>query len=425
MPAKPAASTPIGTAKQPRNPVSRRQIETVISRSVAIFGLVFGAQTLPITFAQFELVRSPWDWLFTVAIYGGLLASVAASLTRRFVVSVNRYVAIVFLVAMFAWPFVASDPAAIAIDRPWLWFLCTVATAAAAVAFSTWVATVYLVLLPIVYGAVRMTPSGGGKGFDGASLDSSYAIILGGAVLIIVTLLRQAAASVDAAQSAALDRYSNAVRQHATEVERVQVDAIVHDSVLTTLLAAARAYTPEAKELATRMAENAMGHLKDAASASPDDDAVVSAGQLSHRIVGAATTLSSPFELRMAALAPTAIPVQSAEAIYSAAVQAMVNSLQHAGGPEVPRWLDLHAAVDGGIIVEVGDAGSGFPVDAVPVERLGLRVSIVERITNAGGVVAVRSTIGDGTLISIRWPDPERRQQTVQSASGPIEGMTR
>jgi len=407
MAARPAAPSPIGPAKQPRNPISRRQIETVISRSVAIFGLVFGAQTLPITIDQLDLVRSPWDTIFSFAIYGGLLASVIASLLRRFVKAINTYVAIAFLLAMIGWPLVASDPAAIAVDRPWLWFICTVATAAAAVAFSTWAAAAYLVLVPVIYGFVRMTPSGGGKAPEAATLDVAYAIILGGAVLMIVTLLRQAAGSVDGAQSAALDRYSHAVRQHATEVERVQVDSIVHDSVLTTLLSAARAYTPEAKELATRMAENAMGHLKDAASASPDDDAVVTAGQLSHRIIGATTTLSSPFELRTVDPSTIALPVQSAEAVYSATVQAMVNSLQHAGGPEVPRWIEIRTVDDDGLLVEVGDSGTGFPVDSVPVERLGLRVSIIERVANAGGIVTVRSAVGEGTVISIRWPDPK------------------
>jgi len=422
MAASPAASAPVGQARQPRNPISRRQIETVISRSVGIFGLVFGAQTLPITLAQFGLVHPPWDWVFTVAIYGGLLVSFAASLLRRLVRAVNAFVAIAFLLAMAAWPFTAMDPSALAVDRPWLWYLCTVATAAAAMAFSTWIATVYMVIIPIIYGLVRLTPPGGGKSIESASLDVAYAIILGGAVVMLVTLLRQAAASVDSAQSAALDRYSHAVMQHATEVERVQVDAIVHDSVLTTLLSAARAYTPEAKELATRMAENAMRQLRDAAAAVPDDDATVSLSELTHRISGAASTLSSPFELRIGRTSGPGIPVQSAEAVYSAAMQAMVNSLQHAGGPEVPRWLEIRSDGDGGLIVEVGDSGVGFPVDSIPVERLGLRVSIVERVANAGGAVTVHSAVGEGTVISIRWPDPQREQQTDLVAATPTEG---
>jgi signal transduction histidine kinase len=401
-----AANFPVPVqAKQPRNPISRRQIETVASRSVAIFGLVFGAQTLPATLSQIGQVQPLWAWVFLVVLYGGLLASVVASIARRFVRFINGFIALAFLLEVVAWPLVASHPAAVATDRPWLWFLCTVATATAAIAFSTWVAAGYLVLTPVAYGVVRMLPSGGAQSVPSALLDVSYAIILGGAVLLIITLLRQASASVDTAQSTALDRYAHAVRQHATELERVQVDAIVHDSVLTTLLSAARAYTPEAMELATTMAGNAMGHLRDAASASPDDDTVVGLNQLAERIVDATATQSVAFEVRSTVVDDSPIPVQSAEAVYSAAVQAIVNSIQHAGEGAVRRWVTISSAVDGEIRVEVGDQGSGFMVDAVPTERLGLRVSISERVANAGGHVSIQSAPGAGTTIAICWPN--------------------
>jgi signal transduction histidine kinase len=408
MPTSQPDSVVASQARQPRNPISRRQIETVIGRSSGILGLVFGAQTFPTMLGQSALLRPPWSYVLEIAVYGGLLLSLIASIVKRFVRPVNAYIAFAYLAALISWPFLVTDPSTVATDRPWLWFLCTVATATAAVAFSAWMATVYLVIAPVIYGIIRTTPSGGGASVGSAGLDTAYAIILGGAVLIIITLLRQAAAAVDAAQATALDRYAHAVRQHATEVERVQVDAIVHDSVLTTLLSAARAYTPEAKELATRMARNAMGHLKDAAAASPDDDATVSLDQLAHRIMGATATLSAPFELRSSSAGDGVIPVQSAEAVYSAAVQAMVNSLQHAGqGPDIKRWLTITPRPQGGVQVDIGDTGAGFAIDAVPTERLGLRVSILERVANAGGIVDIHSTAGEGTVISIRWPHPQ------------------
>jgi signal transduction histidine kinase len=82
----------------------------------------------------------------------------------------------------------------------------------------------------------------------------------------------------------------------------------------------------------------------------------------------------------------------------------MVNSLQHAGGDGVTRWLAIRGLAEGGIQVEVGDTGEGFILGAVPTERLGLRVSIIERVANAGGVVAVDSAPGEGTVVRIRWP---------------------
>ena len=407
MPAKTSAAVTNAVAKQPRNPISRRQIETVVSRSVAIFSVVFGAQTFPILLEQYSGTQPEWALVIAVAVYGSILLLLAASFTKRFVRLAGSFVAFAWLISMATWPLTTTTDLATANDRPWLWYLCNVATAAAALSFRPLVATFYVLAAPVAYGLSRMTAAGGARGIGPAIFDTVYAIILGGALLIIITLLRQAAASVDAAQATALDRYAHAVRQHATEVERVQVDAIVHDSVLTTFLSAAAADTPEAKELATRMAKNAMGHLKAAAAATPDDDATMTNSQLSHRIMGATATLSAPFELRTRDIGQGSIPVHVAEAVYSASVQAMVNSLQHAGqGPEVMRWLSIRGVECGGIHIDIGDTGSGFDPETVPTERLGLRVSILERVARAGGAVEIDSAVGHGTVISIQWPAP-------------------
>ena len=426
MAAKGGLPSPGSLARQPHNPISRPQIETVVSRSVAIFGLLFGLQAVPAILQQMPAAQTVWAIVFGAGIYGGILATLVASFAKRWVRAVNAYVSFAYLAALIGWPLVVLKPLAVATERPWLWLLCTVATSTAAIAFSTWQATAYLIVTPVVYGLVRITPGGGGATWQSASFDIAYAVILGGAVLILITLLRQAAASVDSAQGTALDRYAHAVRQHATEVERVHVDSIVHDSVLTTLLSAARSFTPEAKDLATRMSLNAMGHLKDAAAASPDDDATVALTQLARRIVDAMATLSGPFELRIRRVGSGSIPLQCSEAVYSAAMQAMINSLQHAGtGDDVHRWLVVEGAEGGGIRIGIGDDGAGFAFDTVPSERLGLRVSIIERVANAGGSVEVDAGIDRGAVIWITWPralapDPDSTAVgTVASSTAP------
>lgn len=392
--------------RQQRRPISRSQMEVVASRSVAFFGLLFGAQTFPVMLGQVGQLHTGWFWGYNIAIFGGLLLSVGAAMLRRFVRPINTWIAIAYLVSMVTWPLGFIDHANSPNERPWLWFICTVATAAAAIAFTTWVATVYLVLAPSVYGIIRLTPSGGAAPWGMAALDTVYAILLGGAVLIIITMLRGAAATVDAAQATALARYSHAVRQHATEVERVQVDSIVHDSVLTTLISAARAYSPEAMILSGTMAGNAIGHLKAAAAASPVDDSMVGVEELAERITGAAATLSEPFRARIMGIGAWAISVNVAEALYSASVQAMVNSLQHAGPPQsVDRWLRISGVGTDGLEIEIGDTGAGFEIADVPTERLGLRVSIVERVANAGGCANIVTRPGEGTVVSIRWPE--------------------
>jgi signal transduction histidine kinase len=404
--ATPFRSVPV---KPHRSPVSSAQVETVLSRCVAIFSALFGLQAIPAVIQQFDETMPLWGMAVVTAFYASLAVGLITSLLQRWVRPAQSLIAIVYLVALQTWPLAVVHPAPASAGSYWLYLVLTVATASAAIGLNTVIATTYLFVVPIIYGLIRLTPSGGGARWSQVVLDSSYAIILGGTIMVIVTMLRYAATSVDTAQATALDRYSHAVRQHATEVERVQVDSIVHDSVLTTLLSAARAYTPEAKQLSADMAASAIGHLREAALVVPDDGSTVRLTVLARRVTDAANTLGRRFELRTRNVGSRSIPVLAAEAVFSAAMQAMVNSQQHAGGhDEVTRWLTIRGVPPTGIEVEVGDTGAGFEIDEVPRERIGVRVSIVERLANAGGTAAIVSRPGEGTVVTIRWPQDPR-----------------
>lgn len=398
--------------KQPRNPISRKQVERVISRSVAVFGIVFGAQTVPWLLGQLDEALTVWLVVVVPATFGSLVVALVASIMQRWVRAAHSLVSLVYLVALASWPFAVLDIDLVFTGPHWLYYLLTVATATAAIAFSRFVATVYLFCTPVVYFFGRISAAGGGASWELAALETVYAIILGGAVMIIVTMLRQAAASVDAAQATALDRYSHAVRQHATEVERVQVDSIVHDSVLTTLISAARAYTSEARELAATMASNAIGHLQAAALGTPDGG-LTRLSSVADRIRDAAIGMSPPFDVRSAGVGTASIPAQAADAVSSAAIQAMVNSIQHAGNDGVSRWVSVRGIPLAGIQVVIGDAGGGFDLDSVPSERLGVRVSILERVAGAGGIAEVDSAPGQGTVITITWPSASETDSRV------------
>jgi signal transduction histidine kinase len=407
MSAPNASNGPISAATQPRNPISRARLEVIAGRTVAAFGLVFGIQTLPGALAQLPAFKEPIGIIVEIAIFGGLVVVLICAIVQRWVRQAMGTVAIVYLIVLITWPLTALDPSVQA-QKPWAWFLCSVATAYAAIAFPVPWATAYTILTPLVYGVVRTLPSGGGQSAEIGTLDAAYAVILGGVILVIIAMLRQAASAVDTAQTTALERYANAVRQHATEVERVQVDAIVHDSVLTTLLSAASARTPEAKALAARMASDAIGHLHAAEAVDPEDNSLVGLDRLRDRLRAAAAAFSAPFEIAVRGVSSQLMPVQVAEAVYSATVQAMVNSMQHAGGPDVTRSLSI---VGGGptdtVIIRIDDTGVGFNDQEVPAERLGLRVSIRERLEKVGGEAHVRSSPGEGTTVIVRWPSAQ------------------
>jgi len=387
------------------------RVDTAIARTAAGFGIAFMLQSIPAMIDQLPNSEPLWSSVMVFALVVALALTVLASSLRQQVRGAHITFAVVYLVALISWPFAVVDPAQATQDSYWLYYQLTIATAMATVGFPLRVATVYLILAPTIYAIVRMTPAGGGVTTAQAALDSVYAIILGGAITIITAILRGAASSVDRAQATALERYGHAVRQHATEAERVQVDAIVHDSVLTTFLSAARADTPEAKELAARMAGNAIGYLRDAVSVTPPGDADVAVAVLATRIADAASALSEPVPVETVHAGETQVPVAVAEAVYSAAVQAMVNSLQHAGAG-TSRWASVRGE-GAGVVVEVGDHGTGFDAAQVPNERLGVRVSILERVSSVGGVAKVDTAPGAGTVVTLRWPAPAEPVTTV------------
>jgi len=396
-------------AVKPRNPLSRARIERISDRTVSAFGLVFGLQTLPTALGQLGDLRQPWGAVPMVVIFGGLALTVILAVVQRGVKIAMGILSVLYLAAIVTWPLLVADPAAFGTEKPWLWFLCSVFTAFAAVAYPLWLAIAYTFVAPIAYGVIRALPAGGGAGFELAALDTIYAIILGGVILAIIAMMRQASSAVDTAQSQALARYATAVRQHATEVERVQVDAIVHDSVLTTLLSAASARTPEQKELAAAMAADAIGHLHAAEAATPEDQSLVGLDRLTERLVTAANAFSSPFEVEVRDIEVHTLPVSAADAIYSAAVQAMVNSVQHAGGAEVARSVSIRGGGPAATVeVVVRDDGRGFSEAEVPAERLGLRISIRDRIAKVGGHARIASEPGAGTTVTILWPSAEK-----------------
>lgn len=406
--------------------MSSAKIETIVARSVGIFGIVFGLQSVPLMLAQLDHLDPVWASAINIGIFGGLVLVALATIFKRGVRLTTSWVAFAYLLSLLVWPFTVNDAALFVGEKPWLWYLCTVATACAAAAFSVAWATAYTILVPVVYGALRTLPAGGGADTSLAALDTVYAIILGLVVLIIITMLRQAAAGVDKAQAAALMTYSTAVRQHATEVERIEVDSIVHDSVLTTLISAANARTPIDEELAGRMAREAIERLDAAGAVLPGDDRVVSTRLLERRLRAAVAAVSEPVTVNLRHIHGLSIPVQVSEAIYSATVQAVVNSMQHAAGTgrepagkrPLRRSLTLTGNADGRVEVVVSDTGIGFDASGTRSARIGLRVSILERIAAVGGEAVVRSTLGAGTTIIIRWPalptDGPAEQETKQ-----------
>jgi hypothetical protein len=393
----------LSRSRPARNPASRLRVERVLARCVAVFGLLYGVQAVVMALRDSPELRSGINLLFLGVILVALLAMAGAAFGGRPMTLTGTLFIAAWFVVMLLWPLALQDGADPE-GRPWPWYLCIPVTITASVAWRVPAAVLTLLVVPLTYASVLLSLEGGGAAFGEVGRDAARATLLGLAGLVIVVMLRRSAADVDTAQTIALDRFSHAVGQQATEDERVQVDAIVHDTVLAALLSAAKAEGEEARALATRMATDAIASLRDALVASPDDEPAVTLSELERRIRMATDKVAPAFEYSAGSVGGATIPAKAARAVQSATLQAMVNSAQHAGGePAVDRWVTVGGTATGGIVVEIGDTGRGFD-PSITVERMGVRVSIIERVTTAGGAVALRSAPGAGTTVRIEWP---------------------
>lgn len=106
----------------------------------------------------------------------------------------------------------------------------------------------------------------------------------------------------------------------------------------------------------------------------------------------------------------------AAAAAVDAARACLDNVLVHSGVLVAQVVLGQEA---GESTIMVIDEGCGFAPDAVPDDRLGLRVSVIQRVEAAGGYVRVWSSPGNGTSVLISVP-------TIQdeSAGDSDEGAT-
>ncbi|WP_027479121.1 sensor histidine kinase [Gryllotalpicola ginsengisoli] len=406
----PEPSRPVPPAR--RHPLTRDRIETMVSRAIVGFGLVFGVLVLPDLLAAQPHLVQPLGGLQAAALCLSLITAATAALLRRAVAAATAAFAVLYLVELVLWP--VTDQRGDVDGTSWLWMLCTVAAAYATVALPAWLAGVYVFVSAGLFASVLCVVSDGADGRT-ALLDCVYSALVGCVILTIATMLRSSASRVDAAQRAALDNYEHGLREHLGEAERVEVDALVHDSVLTTLLAAAGARTPEAKQLAARMAADALGHLSSAAPvADASAEATTDGAALVASLHRSAGSLPHPAEVRTDGPPPPAVPSPVAEALHAASLQALLNSSQHAGGAEVHRRVTVTGLPDTdppGVRIVIADDGAGFDLADVAPRRLGLATSIIHRMEVAGGAAHVASTKGAGTVITLTWPAPPRARE--------------
>lgn len=186
------------------------------------------------------------------------------------------------------------------------------------------------------------------------------------------------------------------------EQERAEVAAHLHDSVLHTLTliqrhvddprAVARLARAQERELRGWLYRPATGST---VALAPALEAIAAEVEDAHGVTIEVVVVGDcPLDERLAAL-------------RDAAREAMVNAAKYAGGAAMALYAEVEPDQ---VTVFVRDRGPGFDPDAVPGDRLGLRESVVGRMSRNGGTATVRSTLGEGTEVQLQMPRDPRSQ---------------
>jgi signal transduction histidine kinase len=353
-------------------------------------------------------MNQAWAWTIGLALFGSLTVVVIAGAILWNSLPAAGILAAVYMVLIVSWPFAAINIDQTQLTVPWPWYLCNLAMAAAALAFTRRTAVFYVLAVATAYALVRLTPPGGSAGLLRAILDSGYTVVLGLATVIVISLLRRSTTDVDRTQTAATVRYAAAVREHRFEIERLRVDALLHDSVLTTLLmAGAKGDTLDPK-LAVAMATNSLSQIHVNQSASHNDTPPAPLAALRSRFEKAIDELGVDVTLTTCSLEQHAVPTDVIEDLFAATMQALVNSIQHAGPGTITRSITI-TWDNNTVTIVISDNGQGFDT-TTPTERLGVRHSILERTRNTGGTATIISHPGHGTTITLTWPKPPEHE---------------
>jgi two-component system NarL family sensor kinase len=99
------------------------------------------------------------------------------------------------------------------------------------------------------------------------------------------------------------------------------------------------------------------------------------------------------------------LPVETANALYRIAEQAIENALRHAGGAPVEVLLRPSR---GGVVLEIRDEGAGFDVEEARAACRGLGLLLMEyHAARAGLEFLLTSAPGRGTIVKAVFKAPE------------------
>ena len=197
---------------------------------------------------------------------------------------------------------------------------------------------------------------------------------------------------------------AGAAAAEAKSVERERFDALIHDTVMSTLLAASR---NDADPSVVAQARRTVASLDELRSGT-DHETIFDFDGILAQLRSAASEVDEgiAFDHAISGGAdPSGYAPDSIRAMAGAMAEALRNSVKHAGS-SARRSVTVTATATG-LEVVVADDGVGFDPSSVETHRLGITVSIRGRMRQLdGGSAVVRSSPGRGTSVTLTLSAP-------------------
>lgn len=341
-----------------------------------------------------------WFWINWVSLAATYIWMAASIWILGDAVIAYRAIVLVSIFSLATWALQLGSGTLSPDEQPWIWWGVGIAGVAAIGGFSAPVTGVILLLLPATWFAIQVSDVGTPVDPWLAFQDATFSFLFSSVLVAFVAVMKYEAAKVDAANHAAGLAAIELAKADAIVRERDRVDALVHDSVLTTLLLAANASSTDEEKEAELLAKAAIAKLQSANTAVASDE-TISISSLFTALEFAVHRQSAEVSVDVENSSDFEIPGEVAAAVTESTLQALANSLQHAG-VRAKRQVLLRGT-KGGIKIVVKDNGKGFRPSRIPKNRLGLKLSIIGRMKSVDGRVFIDSKIGVGTNVVIEW----------------------
>lgn len=308
-------------------------------------------------------------------------------------------IAIAFVACQLLFPFAIDGEVLDDQGTPWLQGFGAIPATLVAVAWGgriTWLFALSQGPIVLVIGLLTRDDTAMASVLDALGATVSCSIFAGVSAAVVM-----AAAQLDTVAEGARAQASLEAVAITREREQTRINAMVHDDIMSVLLAASREPVPPGLAAQAHAALTSVSGLGDTDSA-PRPYAPDELVAFLRSTVGEAPA-AIDFTASVDDIEP--VPREVVAALAEATEEAIRNSILHAGD-NVVRGVSVVVA-EKGVDVVIDDNGKGFAARDVPQRRLGLRVSILERMRSLqGGDARVHSRPGAGTNIRLSWERP-------------------